>query len=60
MAQSKKPAVKEVKQTIKRGLEFNCPKSLKMLRGTTSKEAFNILVQNEKQFQTQKKSKKVD
>jgi hypothetical protein len=57
---AKKPVVKEVKQPIKRGLEFNCPKSLKMLRGSTSKEAFKILVQNEKTSQTQKKSKKVD
>lgn len=54
----KKPIVKEIKHV--RGIEFSCPKSLKMLRGSITKQQFRILILNQKQFEAKKKSKKAD
>lgn len=56
---AKKPAVKEVVQKVNRAVEFQCSKQLKLLRGTMTKAQFKIMVENERQYQLNKKSVKV-
>lgn len=58
---TKKQVVKEVKVQHVRGLEYNCPKSLKMYRGSMSKEQFRQMILNDKKAQlSKKKIKKAD
>jgi hypothetical protein len=54
---AKKPAVKEVVVKQSRVVDFQCSKQLKLMRGSMTKEQFNIMVKNEKAYQLKKKQK---
>lgn len=56
MAQPKKP-VKEVEIKHKRGLDFNCSKALKLMRGYMTQFEFKTMIKNEKESQSKKKQK---
>lgn len=62
MAQNKKPTpVVETKAKYSRGLDYSCPKSIKMLRGSMTKEVFRSMILNDKiATLSKKKIKKVD
>lgn len=48
---------KEVIVKNKRGVDFQCSKQLKLMRGYMTKAQFSVMIMNEKAFQQKKKSK---